>query len=261
LPGRPPDGPDPAGQSWSPDRSPRVDPTGSSWLPDREPLWDLQHAHQRPLEPDPDRMRRRNARRAVQRPSGIDRAPDAPKPLARTHALAPWAILVVLAFVVLVAVIALLPVMALLPAALVRIGAGLAIAGGALAVAHQIRRHWTSRAPEAERKAATILFGAGQRDELTRSLMIEVDQVVRNLKSFDAKFLGVTVVAMIREYEEARESSERQAALLNVVVLMEKLQARFSPWHVRHKDAIATGVAVVGALVGVAGVISGFLAR
>jgi hypothetical protein len=89
--------------------------------------------------------------------------------------------------------------------------------------------------------------------------MIEVDQVVKNLNSFDAKFLGMTVVAMIREYEDARESSERQTALLNVVVLMEKLQARLSPWHVRHKDAIATAIAVVGAVAGVAGVVSGFL--
>jgi hypothetical protein len=142
---------------------------------------------------------------------------------------------------------------------LVRIGAGVVIAVLALAGAQQIRRRWTSRAPEAERKAATVLFGAGQREELTRSLMIEVDQVVRNLDSFDAKFLGMTVVAMIREYEQAKESSERQAALLNVVVLMEKLQVRFSPWYVRHKDAIATGVAVVGALAGAASVVSGFL--
>lgn len=35
--------------------------------------------------------------------------------------------------------------------------------------------------------------------------------------------------AMLHEYEEVRESSDRQAALLNVVVLMEKLQAHFSP--------------------------------
>ncbi len=139
------------------------------------------------------------------------------------------------------------------------IGLGLAVVAVALAVAQHIRRRWASRAPEAEQRAAGILFGAGQREVLTRSLMIEVDQVVRNLNSLDAKFLGMTVVAMIREYEEARDSSERQAALLNVVALMEKLQAHFSPWHVRHKEAIATGIAVIGSLVGVATVISGFL--
>ncbi|MGQ0775231.1 MAG: protein kinase domain-containing protein [Pseudonocardiales bacterium] len=165
------------------------------------------------------------------------------------------AVLVVLAVAALVAGIGLLGV----GNGLVRVGVGLAIAGVALAGARHIRRRWASRAPEAEQKAATILFGAGQRAELTRSLMIEVDQVVRNLNSLDAKILGMTVVAMIREYEEAKKSSDRQAALLNVVVLMEKLKAHFSPWYIRHKDAIATGVAVVGALAGVASVVSGFL--
>jgi hypothetical protein len=139
------------------------------------------------------------------------------------------------------------------------VGVGLAIVAVAFVVAQQVRRRWASRAPEAEQQAATILFGAGQRAELTQSLMIEVDQVVKNLNALDAKFLGMTVVAMVREYEEGRDSSERQAALLNVVALMEKLQARFSPWHIRHKEAIATGIAVVGSLVGVASVISGFL--
>ncbi|MGH3929864.1 MAG: hypothetical protein ACRDTF_07790, partial [Pseudonocardiaceae bacterium] len=181
-----------------------------------------------------------------------DVLPRRRRPFPRRQALA---ILVGLAVVALVAGIGLLGV----GNGMVRVGAGLAIAGVALAVARHIRRRWASRAPEAERRAATILFGAGQRAELTQSLMIEVDQVVRNLDSFDAKFLGMTVVAMIHEYEAAKNSSDRQSALLNVVVLMEKLQAHFSPWHVRHKDAIATSVAVVGALAGVASVVSGFL--
>ena len=185
--------------------------------------------------------------------------PSLPSPPIQRHRVFPrkqaLSILMVLAVAALVAGIAILGV----GNGLVRVGVGLTIAGVALAGARQIRRRWASREPETERKAATILFGAGQRAELTQSLIIEVDQVVRNLNSLDAKFLGMTVVAMIREYEEAKKSSERQAALLNVVVLMEKLQAHLSPWHVRHKDAIATGVAVVGALVGMASVVSGFL--
>lgn len=139
------------------------------------------------------------------------------------------------------------------------VGAGLAVVSGALLLAGRVRRRWADRAPEVQERAATILFGAGQRAELTQSLMIEVDQVVKNLNSLDARFLGMTVVAMIREYEEARDSSQRQTALLNVVALMEKLQAHLSPWHVRHRDAIATIIAVVGSLVGVAGVVGSFL--
>lgn len=65
---------------------------------------------------------------------------------------------------------------------------------------------------------------------------------------------------MIHGYEDSRDSSERQAALLHVVTLMEKLQTHLSPWYIRYKDAIATSIAVVGALVGVAGVVTGFLA-
>jgi tRNA A-37 threonylcarbamoyl transferase component Bud32 len=141
---------------------------------------------------------------------------------------------------------------------LVRVIVSVAIAGGALVLARLIRRR-NVRVPDAERRAASILFGAGQREALTQSLMIEVDQVVSNLKSIDARYLGLTVIAMIHEYEESRDSAERQAALLHVVTLMEKLQTHLSPWYIRYKDAIATSIAVVGALVGVAGVVTGFL--
>lgn len=34
---------------------------------------------------------------------------------------------------------------------------------------------------------------------------------------------------------------------------------QLSPWHIRHKEAIATGIAIVGSLIGVASVVSGFL--
>lgn len=142
---------------------------------------------------------------------------------------------------------------------LVRVVAGLVTVGLALAVARWIRRRWTSRAPETERQAANLIFGAHQREELTRSLIIEVDQVVRNLNTLDAKILGMTVVAMIHQYEDAKKWSHKQQALLDMVTLMEKLQQHLSPWHVRHKDSIATAVAVIGALTGLAGVVSGFL--
>lgn len=44
-----------------------------------------------------------------------------------------------------------------------------------------------------------------------------------------------------------------------MVTLMEKLTRQLLPWHVRHKEAIATSIAVVGSLAGVASVVSGFL--
>jgi hypothetical protein len=120
-------------------------------------------------------------------------------------------------------------------------------------------RRLTSRAPDTERQAASILTGAGGREALTKSMVLEVDQVVAKLKGLDAKFLGYTMVMLIREAEEATESADRVAALIQMVTLMEKLVKQLSPWYVRHKDAIATGIAIVGALVGVASVVSGFL--
>jgi hypothetical protein len=139
-----------------------------------------------------------------------------------------------------------------------RIAVGLVVAGGALLVAGRVRR-LVSRAPDTERQAASILTGAGGRDALTRSMVLEVDQVVARLKGLDAKFLGYTMVMLIREAEEATESADRVAALIQMVTLMEKLVKQLSPWHVRHKEAIATVIAIVGALVGIASVVSGFL--
>jgi len=40
---------------------------------------------------------------------------------------------------------------------------------------------------------------------------------------------------------------------------MERVSKHYSPWHVRHKDAIATAIAVLGCAAGVATVVSRFL--
>lgn len=139
-----------------------------------------------------------------------------------------------------------------------RVAGGLVVAGGALFVARRVRR-LASRAPDTERQAASILTGAGGREALTKSMVLEVDQVVAKLKGLDARLLGYTMVMLIREAEEATESADRVAALIQMVTLMEKLVKQLSPWHVRHKEAIATVIAIVGALVGIASVVSGFL--
>lgn len=139
-----------------------------------------------------------------------------------------------------------------------RIAVGLGVVGTALLVARWVRR-LASRAPDTERHAAGIITGAEARDALTRSMVVEVDQVVAKLRRLDAKFLRDTMVMLIREAEEATESADRVAALVQLVALMEKLMKQLSPWYVRHKEAIATGIAIVGSLVGVASVVSGFL--
>lgn len=141
---------------------------------------------------------------------------------------------------------------------LLRVLLGLAIFGAGLASAWWIRAR-SSGSPDLERRAASIVLGAESREDLTRSLVIEVDQLVRRLETFDARFLGMSVIAMIHEYKESNDSSDRQSALINVVTLMEKVQIRLSPWPVRHKDAIASAVTIVSCVVAVASAVSGFL--
>jgi Protein kinase domain len=135
---------------------------------------------------------------------------------------------------------------------------GVVTAGLGFVLAWRVRR-LTGRSPEARRKAAGVLAGLGDRDALTRSMVAEVDQVVTQLKGLDAKFLGLTMVMLIREAEEATTSADRVAALVQLAGLMERLVRQLSPWHVRHKDAIATVIAIVGSLVGVAGVVGALL--
>jgi hypothetical protein len=138
------------------------------------------------------------------------------------------------------------------------VAVGIVIAGAGLLVARWIRR-LAGKHPETEQQAARILTGAGDREALTRSMVLEVDQVVARLKGLDAKILGYTMVMLIQEAEEAKESADRVAALVQLVTLMEKVMKQLSPWYVRHKEAIATTIAIVGSLVGVASAVTGFL--
>ena len=128
---------------------------------------------------------------------------------------------------------------------------GVGIAVGAIVLARALRHRWEAPSPATEHRASELLFGTAARKDLTQSLMIEVDQLLGALQAVDSRILGVTVVAMINEYETSRESGDRQAALLHVVELMEKIQTRLAPWHVRHRDAITVSIAIVGCLTGV----------
>lgn len=142
-----------------------------------------------------------------------------------------------------------------------RILLGFALSAAGIGAAILLRRCWSGPNPELQQQAAHILFGAASRDDLTRTLMVQVDRVVSGLQSVDAGVVGVSVVAMVREYETAKESSDRQKALMNVVELMAKIQNHLAPWHVRHKDVLTTVIAVVGCLVGIAQAVAAFVKK
>lgn len=142
---------------------------------------------------------------------------------------------------------------------IVWLGLAALVVVGSVAVARVLDRRWSAPMPELDQEVAGVVLGARTRADLSRSLMIEVDKVVQRLERLDEAVLGITVAALVLEYKSAKTSPDRQAALLNVVTVMEKVRARFAPWHVRHKDAITTSVLVVGSLTGVAGAVAAFL--
>lgn len=50
---------------------------------------------------------------------------------------------------------------------------------------------------------------------------------------------------LMTEYEVASESSDRQAALMNSVQLLDKLTVAITPWYVRYANAIVVAVFTV----------------
>jgi serine/threonine-protein kinase len=142
---------------------------------------------------------------------------------------------------------------------IVWLGLATLVVVGSVAVARVLDRRWSAPMPELDQEVAGVVLGARTRADLSRSLMIEVDKVVQRLERLDEAVLGITVAALVLEYKSAKTSPDRQAALLNVVTVMEKVRAHFAPWHVRHKDAITTSLLVVGSLTGVAGAVAAFL--
>jgi hypothetical protein len=136
-------------------------------------------------------------------------------------------------------------------------GCALAVIGVVVAV--WLRRRWALRAAAVHNDAGRRLLGLDSEADLSRSLMLEVDQLFAELRSVDDRLLGMTMKAMLVEYENAGTSPERMAALLGVVDVLEKVRGRLAPWYVRHRDAITTGIAVAGCVTGVISALQPFL--
>jgi serine/threonine protein kinase len=134
----------------------------------------------------------------------------------------------------------------------------LLIAGGIL-LSMLFRKLFSQRKTEIEKDASKVLFGTQSRENLSNSLAIEVDEIVLKCKSIDQKILGLTMAQMINEYQVARSSSDRQAALMNVVQLLEKLRIRISPWYVKQEKLVTFLVSSVGIISGIVSIILSIL--
>jgi hypothetical protein len=112
-------------------------------------------------------------------------------------------------------------------------------------------RNWLgARKSEIQRDADNILLGRKSLDALTQSLAIEVDEIIARVKEVDERIIAHTLAMMVKEYEGAKESKDRQSALVNAVSILEKLNTKLSPWYVRHDKFVAFVVSSVGVVSG-----------
>lgn len=106
-----------------------------------------------------------------------------------------------------------------------------------------------------EKDTNRILIGAKTHDILTRSLALDVDELIERCQSIDERFLGKTLAIMVSEYQAAKNFNDRQAALVTAVQFLDKLMDRLSPWYVRYEKLIAFLVGLVGVTTGIVEII------
>jgi serine/threonine-protein kinase len=131
----------------------------------------------------------------------------------------------------------------------IRFAAGLLLMGASLAIALGLRR-WLGGRSDVKAQAYELVFGARTRTDLTATIAVQLQDLVSNLRKLDQRILAGTVALMLDEYGSATDPKDRQAALMNVVALSEKLAVRLSPWYERYKEIIASAVAVMGGVSG-----------
>lgn len=146
-----------------------------------------------------------------------------------------------------------------------RLAAFTPIVGGGLLVllgvtSRAMIRHVLDRfRTQVEKDAGTLLLGAESRTDLSATLALQVDQLVERCRKVEEKILGLTMIRMLGEYDGAKSSDDRQAALMNVVQLLEKLMDRLSPWYVRQQKLLTFVISSVTIVSGLVTIASGVL--
>jgi hypothetical protein len=142
----------------------------------------------------------------------------------------------------------------------IRFVGGLLLMGASIAVGFWLR-NWLGRRSEVKSEAYELVFGAKARTDLSATIAVQLDQLVSKLHKLDERILAGTVALMLAEYGSATDTKDRQAALMNVVALSEKLAVRLSPWYERYKEIIASAVAVMGGVSGLVTALNSVLAH
>jgi hypothetical protein len=128
---------------------------------------------------------------------------------------------------------------------------GVLYAASGIIIGKALHKWLKERRGQAEREAGNLLLSSKSTDSLSMSLALEVDNLICKVNRVDDKILATSLAIMVKEFQEAKEAQFRQAAIMNVVQLLEKLTTRLSPWYVRHEKLIALAVTVLGILSGI----------
>jgi len=145
------------------------------------------------------------------------------------------------------------------PSALPWILGGVAAAAAGLLGAALVRKQARKHIHLAEVDVSRLLLGLKTKRALSETLQIEVEQILASARGLDERILGVTILKMIAEYDAATASDDRQAALMNLSTLMEKLRTRLSPLYARFEKQLALASTMVGVVSGVVSVVTGVL--
>jgi serine/threonine-protein kinase len=136
------------------------------------------------------------------------------------------------------------------------IGVGLIMTG--VVLGNVVRGLAKSRLHLAEVDTGRLLLGVRSRG-LSETVQVEVREIITRCRQLDERVLGVTILKMIDEYDVATASDDRQAALMNVASLLERLRGRLSPWYARFDKQLALATTTIGLVSGLVSIAAGIL--
>jgi len=185
-----------------------------------------------------------------------ERSAAIPMPLGTVGQLGRTVKRVVIYAAISLAVIGLATVIWISPHQWAGIASGILLALAGVSLGIVIPKWFAKRKSQIEIDASNMLEGTKSRIDLSESIAIEIDQLILRVRRLDERILAKTLAVMLREYEAAVESQNRQAALMNVAQLLDKLMVRLSPWYIRHEKLIAFAISFVGVLSGTASIVA-----
>jgi serine/threonine protein kinase len=140
----------------------------------------------------------------------------------------------------------------------IRFAAGLLLMAASISLAFALRK-WLGRRSGVKSQSYELLFGARARPDLTATIALQLQDVVFNFHNANRDILESTMALMVKEYGAATDTKDRQAALMNVVAISEKLAGSLPPWYARNKEIIASAIGVMGGISGLLTLINSVL--